>query len=207
MSITSVIIDPLLNLHGVAAYTLVGALAFAEAAAFVGFVLPGETAVILGGVLAYRHSASLSVMITVVILAAVLGDSVGYEVGKRYGHRLLALPVLASRSQVIDKARERLRRNGGSVVLLSRFTAFLRAVMPGLAGTAHMPYRKFLAWNAAGGVIWGAGFTSLGYLAGASYSRIEKYAGYLSYVVLGLIAAAVFGWIVHRHRSEIDTHT
>jgi membrane protein DedA with SNARE-associated domain len=56
VSITSVIIDPILNLRGAAAYSLVTALAFAEAAAFVGFVLPGETAVILGGVLAYRHS-------------------------------------------------------------------------------------------------------------------------------------------------------
>ncbi len=59
-----------------------------------------------------------------------MGDGVGYELGKRYGPRVLALPILARRSQAIDQARARLQTKGGSVVLLGRFIAFLRAVMP-----------------------------------------------------------------------------
>ena len=191
MNLTTSILDPLVNLHGPIAYVLIGTLAFAEAAAFVGFVLPGETAAILGGVLAFRHSVALSLMIAVVVLAAITGDSVGYEVGKQYGARILSKPAFARRAPAIDKAREQLRTKGGRVVLLGRFTAFLRAVTPGLAGIARMPYRTFFAWNAAGGVIWGTGFVSLGYLAGAGYPKLERYAGYLSYLVLAVAAATV----------------
>jgi membrane-associated protein len=190
MSITSLIVDPLLNLHGTPAYALVGALTFAEAAVFTGFVLPGETAVILGGVLAYRHSVSLSGMLVLVVLAAVLGDTVGYEVGKRYGERLLGLRIFAKHRSTLDAARARLVRVGGRAVFLARFTAFLRAVMPGLAGTARMPYRRFLAWNAAGGLIWGVSFTMLGYFAGASYRQIESYAGKFSELILAVVALA-----------------
>ena len=204
MSIASAIIDPLLNLHGVAAYSLVGVLAFAEAAAFVGFVLPGETAVILGGVLAYQHAVSLPAMMAVVVLAAIAGDSVGYEVGKKYGQRLLRLSIFARHQAAVEKGRARLQTNGGVAVLLSRFTAFLRAVMPGMAGLARMPYRKFLAWNAVGGIIWGIGFTLLGYLAGASYRSIETYAGDLSYVVLALVAVAVLVFVIRHRRHDRD---
>jgi membrane-associated protein len=202
MSITSTIIDPLLHLHGVAAYSLVGALVFGEAAAFVGFVLPGETAVILGGVLAYRHSVSLTLMAAVVVAAAVIGDSVGYEVGRRYGQRLLKRPIFARHQAAIDGGRARLHKYGGRAVFLARFTAFLRAVMPGLAGTVRMPYRRFLPWNAAGGLIWGVGYTILGYLAGASYKTVENYAGKLSEVILAVVVLGLLTWVIWRRRRD-----
>lgn len=199
MNLTTSILDTLGNLHGPIAYVLIGTLAFAEAAAFVGFVLPGETAAILGGVLAFRHSVALPLVIAVVVMAAITGDSVGYEVGKRYGSRILSKPAFARRAPAIDKAREQLRTKGGRVVLLGRFTAFLRAVTPGLAGIARMPYRTFFAWNAAGGIIWGTGFVSFGYLAGAGYPKLEKYAGYLSYLVLAVAAATAAILVIRRH--------
>jgi len=202
MSITSTIIDPLLHLHGAAAYSLVGALAFGEAALFVGFVLPGETAVILGGVLAYRHSVSLTLMAAVVVLAAVVGDSVGYEVGRRYGQRALQWRIFARREAAIESGRARLHRYGGRAVFLARFTAFLRAVMPGLAGTARMPYRRFLPWNAAGGLIWGVGYTVVGYLAGASYKTVENYAGKLSEVILAVVVLGLLAWVIWRRRRD-----
>lgn len=204
MSIVSAVIDPVLHLHGVAAYALVGGLAFAEAAIFVGFVLPGETAVILGGVLAYQHAVVLPVMMAVVVLAAIGGDSVGYEVGRHFGQRLLGLKILDRRRTALDRGRARLREKGGPTVLLSRFTAFLRAVMPALAGLSRMPYRTFLAWNAAGGMLWGVGFTLLGYLAGASYQKLEAYAGDLSWVVLGVVAVVVLVLVVRHRRRERD---
>ena len=73
------LVDPILNLHGLPAYAIVALLAFGEAAFLLGFVLPGETAVILGGVLAYRGHVSLPVIIIVATVAAITGDSVGYR--------------------------------------------------------------------------------------------------------------------------------
>jgi membrane-associated protein len=202
MSIVSDVVDKILLLDSAYAYSLVAFLAFAEAAIFVGFVLPGETAVILGGVLAYRHSVSLTVMILIVIGAAILGDTVGYEVGKRYGKRILRLPVFAKHEEALEIGWTRLRERGGLAVFLGRFTAFLRAAMPGLAGTAGMPYRTFLTWNAAGGIIWGGGFTLLGFAAGASYTRLEGYAGRAGQAVLVVVLLLVAIWYV-RHRRKV----
>ena len=202
MSVTSTIVEPVLNFSGVPAYALVGGLAFGEAALFFGFLLPGETAVIIGGVLAYRHSVSLTTMALVVVAAAILGDSVGYEVGKRYGARLLSSRIFAKHQAAIASGQRSLHDYGGRAVFLSRFTAFLRAVMPGMAGAARLPYRKFLLFNALGGVTWGLGFTMLGYLAGASYHKLEDYAGKVSQAILVVVVVGVIIFVVRRNRAK-----
>jgi membrane protein DedA with SNARE-associated domain len=75
--------------------------------------------------------------------------------------------------------------------------------MPGLAGTARMPYPRFLVFNAAGGIVWALGFTFLGYLVGASYHRVENYAGWAGEAFLGLvIVVAVVLFIRHRRRER-----
>ncbi len=71
---------------------------FGEAAVFLGFVLPGETAVIVAGVVAARGQVNIVVLCVIVVLAAIVGDSVGYAVGERYGRRLMDLRLLRSRA-------------------------------------------------------------------------------------------------------------
>ncbi|GAB3800723.1 DedA family protein [Micromonospora zhanjiangensis] len=149
------LLERLIALPGTVVYLVVGGLVLAEDAVFVGFVVPGETAAVLGGVAAGLGHVSLTGMIAVVVLAAIIGDSIGYEVGHRLGGRLLETRPLRHRRQSLDRAADLLARRGGKAIFLGRFVAFLRAVMPALAGTAHMPYRRFLAWNAAGGLVWG----------------------------------------------------
>jgi membrane protein DedA with SNARE-associated domain len=181
------------------AYLLIGLVVFAEAAIFVGFVLPGETAVVLGGVLASSGRLSLGPLMVLVVAAAVAGDTVGYEVGKHAGPRVLQSRLLRRHRQRLDGARDFLRRRGGAGVFLARFTAFLRAVMPALAGLSEMPYRRFLAFNATGGLVWGVGVTLLGFLAGASYRRVESALGQGGAILLGvLLVGGLFAW--HRRR-------
>jgi membrane-associated protein len=197
------LLDHLLSLPAVWAYVLVGLVVFAEDALFVGFVVPGETAAVLAGVDAHSGRIDLGTAMVVVVVAAVVGDSVGYEVGKHLGTRVLGLRLLERRRTRIDAARDLLAHRGGSAVLLGRFVAFFRAVMPALAGTAHMPYRRFLPWNALGGVVWGAGFVLVGHLAGASYQAVAGRIGTGSAVVVVVLAvAALVLWRVRRHRRD-----
>ena len=202
MSLLGSVVDTVLKLHGLSAYALVGGLAFAEAALFVGFVLPGETAVLLGGVLAHEHKVSLAVIAAVAVVAAITGDSVGYEVGRAFGTRILTSRIFARRREGVERGQQTLRRHGGKAVFLARFTAFLRAVMPGLAGTARMPYRRFLAFNAAGGLLWAVGFTMLGYLAGASYHTVERVAGRAGEVIFAVLVILVLVLVLLRRRRE-----
>ena len=199
----STVLDQVLNVPPALVYVLIAALVFGEDAFFVGFVVPGETAAILGGVAASRGNVHLAAVLAVVVGAAIAGDTVGYEVGRRFGHRVLRLPVLRRRAARLDRARELLARRGGAAVLLGRFTAFFRAVMPALAGTARMPYRRFLRWNAVGGLVWGTGATLVGYLAGNSYATVARTVGRGGAVVAAALAlGALVAWRIHRHRHR-----
>ncbi|HWD81398.1 MAG TPA: DedA family protein [Kribbella sp.] len=195
--------DWLLGLHGIAVYGMVGLLVFAEDALFVGFVLPGETAAVLGGVTAAVGHTSLPLILAVVIGAAILGDTVGYEVGRFFGPRILESRLVARRKDRIESARKQLAERGGTAVFLGRFVAFFRATMPALAGMSGMRYLKFLSFNAAGGIVWGTAVVLLGYLAGNSYARVEKTFGRVAaLVVAGIVVVAIVVWRVRRHRKE-----
>src|SRR5690349_16054783 len=196
-------IDGLLNVSPLVAYIAVFCLVFAEDALFVGFVIPGETAAVLGGVVASRGEVQLGSMMALVVCAAVIGDSVGYEVGKHLGGRLMKTRLLARHAGRLENAQDFLRRRGGSAVFLGRFTAFFRAVMPALAGTSRMPYGRFIAYNAAGGVAWGIGFVLLGFLAGNSYETVAQAVGRDLAVVIAIVAvAALIAWHVRSRRRR-----
>jgi membrane-associated protein len=184
-------------------YVVVGLLVFVEDALFVGFVVPGETAAVIGGVLASRGTVDIWALAAVVVFAAIAGDSVGYEVGRHFGERLLGTRPLRGHQVRIDKARALIRRRGAEAVFLGRFISFFRALMPPLAAMSHLPYRRFLLFNALGGVVWGIGFTLLGYFAGAAYSRVEHLVGgILAGVVATVVIIGLIVWSVRRHRAE-----
>jgi len=184
-TVVSFILHEIQKLPGSLVYVLVGLLVFGEAALFIGFVLPGETSVLIAGVVASQGHVNIGLLCLLVVAAAIIGDSVGYAIGHRYGEQLLKIPIVAKRRVAIDQALEGLRRRGPMYVFIGRFTAFLRAVMPGLAGMSKMHYRRFLVANALGGIVWGVSFTLLGYFAGSALTKIEKYA---SWAGLGLLA-------------------
>ncbi len=184
----------LLQFHGPAAYALIGFLAFAEAALMVGFFIPGETAVVIGGVLAGLGRVNLGVMMAVVVACAIAGDSVGFEVGKKAGPWLLEQRPLKG-SAGVRRTTAMLERYGGPAVFLGRFVAFARAIIPGLAGMSGLRYRVFLAYNAVGGVVWGVGYTLLGYVVGLSFERILKAVGLWSVAVVAAIV--VLALLVH----------
>jgi len=197
------VVDRLLNAGGLTVYLVVFALVFAEDALFFGFIVPGETAAVLGGVVASRGHVELWLMIMLVVAAAILGDSVGFEVGKHFGPRILAMRILDKHRRRLDDAQNFLRRRGGVAVFLGRFVAFFRAVMPALAGSSRMPYRRFLAFNAAGGIVWGTGFVLIGYLAGNSYKTVERTVGRdAAIAVAALVVLALIAWRIHEHRVE-----
>ena len=98
------IVEHLLNVRGVLVYLLVGLLVLVEDALFVGFVIPGETAAVLGGVIASRGHLDYPLIAVIVVAAAIIGDTVGYEIGRHLGPRILHLPILDQRRGRLDDA-------------------------------------------------------------------------------------------------------
>jgi membrane protein DedA with SNARE-associated domain len=198
-------VDQVLTLNPVAVCLVVGALVFAEDALFLGFVIPGETAAVLGGVSAGRGHVLLPVIAAVVVVAAIVGDSVGYEVGRHGGKRLLSSRLIARHQERLQDAQRYLATRGGWAVFLGRWVAFFRAVMPALAGASRMPYPKFLAFNTAGGIVWGLAVVLLGYLAGNSYSRIEQLFGRgAALAALLIVVGGFIVWRIRRRRHRTD---
>lgn len=201
-SIVSDLTGALSHMSGWVAIGLIAALVFGETAIFLGFVLPGEAAVVFGGVLASRGHLSLPVLIGVVVVTAVTGPLVGYEVGKRMGERFFTARVLRRVSGPLDRARIALRDRGGVAVLGGRFVAIVRALMPAAAGAAEMPYRVFALHNLIGGVVWGTGYSLLGYLAGSAYVAVEHTVGAGLAVALAVLVIAIgAAWMWRRHRT------
>ena len=193
----------LTHLSGWVAYVLIAALVFGETAVFVGFVLPGEIAAILGGVLASRGHLSLPLLIVIVVVAAVAGPFIGYEIGSRMGERLFAAKPLRRVRGGVDKARSVLSTRGGIAVLLGRFLAIVRAIMPAAAGAARVKYRTFAFYNVLGGLIWGAGYCVLGYLAGSAYAVVERRVGAGLAIAVGVVVIAAGAvWAIRRHRTS-----
>ena len=171
-------VDGLLGLSSPWGYLLVGLLASLEAAAFIGLVVPGETAMVFGGVLASSGHAGLVPMMIVASIGAVAGDSIGYAIGRHFGG-----PMRRSRlgrrigDQRWQRAEDYVQRRGGAAVFFGRFVTVVRALVPTIAGVTRMPYKTFLPYNVAGGVLWACGFVFVGYLAGDSYRRVEHIVG------------------------------
>jgi membrane-associated protein len=192
----------LIHLSGWIAYLVIAALVFGETAVFVGFVLPGEISVVLGGVLASRGHLSLPWLIVIVVAAAIAGPIIGYEIGRRMGDRLFQVRGLRRVQGGMDKARQFLRERGGVAVLAGRFVAIVRALTPAAAGAAGVRYRSFTLYNVLGGVIWGVGYSLLGYLAGSAYAVAARRVGTgLAVVIAIVVAGAIALWLVRRHRA------
>ena len=183
-------------------YLAVFLLPFLEASVFLGFVIPGETALVIGGVLAAQGRVQLLPLIALAIAGAVLGDAVGYAVGRRFGPALQQSRL----GQVVGDPRWRsteefLLRRGGPAVFLGRFTALLRALVPSAAGMAGLHFKTFALWNAVGGTVWATGFVLVGFGAGASYQKVEQYLGRGALVLTGIVLAALVGAHLVRRRS------
>ena len=180
-------------------YLVAFALVFAETALLIGFVVPGETALLVAGASAHEGGVRLWPLVVVAVVAAVTGDLVGFLVGRRWGEPLRASRVGRwvgpQRWQAVDTALE---RRGGLAVFLARLTAFLRALMPFAAGSARMPYGVFLPWNAAGGMVWATGVVLLGDVFAGALTTVGRY---LTWGPLAVLAVAVVVVVV-RHRRR-----
>jgi membrane protein DedA with SNARE-associated domain len=177
---------------------------FLEAAAFVGFVLPGETSLLIGGVLAHSHVWSFWIFLICAIVGAISGDSVGYEVGKHFGQRIklnrLGRLVGEKRWQIAEHI---FTKYSGGAIFFGRAQALLRALIPALAGMHRVPYLTFLKWNAAGGIVFSTVVVSLGYEFASSLATLEKYLKY--WAIAFLVVVAVVLLLIKRNFEKAIT--
>ena len=176
-----------------------------------GVPLPGETALVTAGVFASRGELDIIEVIAVAATAAILGDNVGYWAGRTGGRKLLERSKLLSRwtEGVLPWAEGFFHRHGAKTIFIGRFFSVLRVTAAWLAGISRMPWLKFLAWNAAGGICWAALVGLVAYYLGqAAADAISRYGliGGLVLVVLAALALVGFHfWKKRLLRAESDS--
>jgi membrane-associated protein len=180
-------------------YALVGGLAFLETGAFVGLVAPGETAVVLGGVVAAQGEVDIAAMLLLVWAAAAAGDFASFLLGRRLGRRFLVSrgPRIGVTAPRLARVETFFDRHGAKAILVGRFVGIVRAVAPFLAGSSGMRVRAFLPWSILGTAAWAATFTLVGYIFHRSFSAA---ADYVTHGALGLavVAGVALAWRAHR---------
>ena len=198
--------EGLLSLSGWAVLALLFVLPALEAPAFLGLVLPGELALLLGGVLAQQDRIPLPAALAVGTAGAVAGDSVGYWIGHRYGPRLLATgPGRLVGPARLQRVGVLLDRGGGRALFVGRLTAGARVVLPGLAGMLHFRYRSFALWTGSAATLWVLAHVLLGYAAGAGWRQIHHLTGRVGLVLaLVILASLTTAWLLHRPASRKD---
>jgi membrane protein DedA with SNARE-associated domain/diacylglycerol kinase family enzyme len=186
---------------GAWAYPAVAGFALLETGAFVGLLVPGETAVVVGGVVAERGGVDLLPLIGLVWVAAAAGDMVSFLFGRRLGRPFLErhgprVQLTPDRLARVDRFYD---RHGGKAVLLGRFTGLVRAVSPFVAGASGLALRRFIVWSAAGALLWATTFTLVGYAFSESFAESGETAARVG-AAAALAAAAGFV-VVARMRS------
>ena len=182
-------------------YLLVGGLAFLETGAFVGLVAPGETAVVLGGVVAAHGEVELGLMLGLVWVAAAAGDLASFWLGRKLGRRFLTahgprIGVTAPRLERVDTFFD---RHGAKAILVGRFVGIIRAVAPFLAGASGMRVRTFVPWSLLGTATWATAFTLVGYLFSSSFGAATDV---VTYSMFGLAVVAGLVLALHAHRAQ-----
>jgi undecaprenyl-diphosphatase len=177
-------------------YLLVGVMAFLETGAFVGLIAPGETFILVGGVVAGQGQISVVVLIGIVWAAAVAGDLSSFYLGRRLGRDFMERhgPRFKITPQRIDQVERFYGRHGGKAVFLGRFVGVIRAISPFIAGSTRMPLSRFLPYDILGAGLWGSALCVLGYLGWRSFDKIAGYAS-KGFLALGTVIVVVGGGI------------
>ena len=128
--------------------------------------LPGDSLIVTAAILAAQLGITWWQILLVGIPAAFLGDQVGYFLGRKFGRRLFKPDARIMKTEYLEEAEAFFTKYGGVSLVLGRFVPIVRTYVPLAAGTAAMPYRRFLLWNLGGGVLWVGSMTLVGALLG-----------------------------------------
>jgi membrane-associated protein len=197
-------LDPNTLIQSFGPYALAGicAIVFAETGLLIGFVLPGDTLLIIAGLLGH---SGLNIWISgpLIALAAFVGGEVGYFIGHKVGPRIFERKDsgLFSRAQV-DRTNRFFDRYGGPAVVLARFVPIVRTFVPIVAGVSHMNYKRYSTYNLIGAVLWGFGLTMVGFLIGYIPPIKDFVTHYIDVILLAAVVLSVGPTLFHVLRNQ-----
>lgn len=164
--------------------------------------LPGDSLLVTAAIIRSDLGINVAALLAIAITAAFLGDQVGFWLGRRFGRRLFKDDARILKTKHLVAAEEFFAKHGPAALVLGRFVPIVRTYVPFAAGTAEMPYRKFLIWNVTGAIGWVVTMVMVGVLLG----DIPGVATSIDKIMIIIVAISVlpmaFGWLKNRRSSK-----
>ena len=201
-------LDPANLIEGFGAFALLGVcfIVFAETGLLVGFLLPGDTLLVITGLLAFQGVIEIDIwwVCLAIAFAAFLGGEVGYLIGHKAGPRIFERKETGLFSvENVKRTNSFFERFGGLAVIVARFVPVVRTFAPVAAGVGHMNYKKYSLYNAIGALIWGGGLTFAGYLLGYIPPVADFVTEYIDLILLAAVFIAIVPTVFHYVQSTL----
>lgn len=170
-------------------YVVLFLVIFCETGLVITPFLPGDSLLFAVGAICSLEGSNLNVwlMLPVLMVAAVLGDAVNYTIGHHFGRRAFAGQYRFINPKHLARTKDFYERYGARAIVIARFAPILRTFVPFVAGFAEMPYRRFFAFNVAGGVAWVGIFI----LAGFKFGQDPRIKSNFHLVIVGIIVVSL----------------
>ena len=163
--------------------------------------LPGDSLIFAAATIAAAGGLNTPLLLILLYSAAILGNMLNYQIGHLLRERVRRrqkIPLV--KWEHIDRTQAFFDRHGGKTIVITRFIPIIRTFTPFVAGVGEMPYRRFFAWNIAGGVLW---VTSM-YLIGYFFGKVPFVEKNYSFVVVGIIVISLLPAVIAYIKSRVS---
>jgi len=203
-------LDPEVLINGFGPWALLGvcAIVFAETGLLIGFLLPGDTLLVITGLFVFFDIITIDIWWVALAIgaAAFIGGEVGYLIGHRLGPRVFERKESGLFSvKNVQRTNAFFVRFGGFAVIAARFVPIVRTFAPVAAGVGHMDYRKYTLYNFIGAMIWGAGLTFFGYFLGYIPPLADFVRAYIDLILLGAVVITLIPTIYHYVQAMVKS--
>ncbi|MCQ9389636.1 VTT domain-containing protein [Brevibacterium sp. 50QC2O2] len=188
---------PLLEAAGPWMLGVVALIVFIESGVLFPF-LPGDSLLFVAGMLAPSMGIHIWAVIVTAWIAAFLGDQVGYLLGRRFGRRFFKPDARVLSTVRLQAAEDFFARHGGKSLILARFVPLVRTFTPLAVGIAAYPYKRFVGWNVAGAIGWGALLPLAGHFLGSIAIIRDHVDIWAILIVIVSVLPVVIPWLIGR---------
>jgi membrane-associated protein len=191
---------------GVWVYAILFLIIFCETGLVVTPFLPGDSLLFVAGALSALAANDLNVHLLAVLMiaAAISGDAANYTIGQFFGKKLFKNPdSKIFRQSYLEKTHAFYEKYGGKTIILARFVPIVRTFAPFVAGMGKMTYRRFAAFNVAGGIAWAAAFIYAGYFfGGLEFVQRNLKVLVVTIMVISILPAVFEAWREKRKNRQ-----
>lgn len=192
--------------YGALTYGILFLIIFCETGLVVLPLLPGDSLLFAAGAFGAKGDLDPHLLFLLLAVAAFLGDSLNYFIGKKIGVKAYTMNSRFIKKGYLEKTHKFFEKHGGKTIIFARFFPIIRTFAPFVAGIGEMEYKKFITYNAVGGMLWVALFVYMGYFFGNLPFVKENFTIVLVAIIVISIAPALIGVVkkLFNRKPEIE---